>query len=701
MLAVSTIYFPDMRFYFLLLFSSLLRLHHTSPSSLPVTMKRAFKSFFGIKKKSDQTVLAHSDHHDQRNRDTPPSNTRTIYNRQDLHPIPISRNNTRPLSHPNTNINPRSLGDIKVYEERLQDLESRIAEVTEQLSHKIRLHNKALEHDRPDNEDKFLQSLIAHDVEAFPQRRKDKGKSREQTSRSPEPIPHHSSSMQGPGVSQKSVHRRSMAQSSAIDIPRLRESFVYADQDSFFDPEDYDSSHTTDTYHLSPNALRYVHDDQLHGKDKQSKSTRKPLKRNANSYVSYDTSSSKNSSLQTGHPSSSDIDKANKAHLPKGRMHPDTTNTKPTSTRATTSAPWQPHVVSPSQAAVTAVSSTGCLFVDHTSPSPSKSRQSMMLGDRRDAQRLPLPWTPQDHTSHTTIANDSSGSLEESATHVKMPIQYHRASTDLDHSTMDTKVLSTQIKTDRHQPLFHESRSTLSVHAKIELSKLEDDNIQQAHRVIHPYTGLDTSQIHESSMIMEPRPVLSSRDPGTSPSTPRGFVAPGSPPQRLRSPIAIATSPRSNYLLSTSPISIVSSEQGTKRFSSATSRGTARRIIYSAELEQGLPKGHIARESNYEVVGYRGLDGRLSPTSPKTSIVASSPSYASQMEAQGLSTRQVESPATIVVRPRKGASAQVTIRATAPSSSPSSWSNGGKKGKGRKHGPHGAHADSSSKETGN
>ncbi|KAG0336237.1 hypothetical protein BG000_006791 [Podila horticola] len=227
---------------------------------------------------------------------------------------------------------------------------------------------------------------------------------------------------------------------------------------------------------------------------------------------------------------------------------------------------------------------------------------------------------------------------------------------------MDTKVLSTQIKTARHQPLFHESHSTLSVHAKIELSKLEDDDIQQAHRVIHPYAGLDTSQIHESSMIMEPRPVLSSRDPGTSPSTPRSFVAPGSPPQRLRSPIAIATSPRSNYLLSTSPISIVSSEQGTKRFSSATSRGTARRIIYSAELEQGLPKGHIARESNYEVVGYRGLDGRLSPTSPRTSIVASSPSYASQMEAQGLSTRQVESPATIVVRPGKGASAHVTIR---------------------------------------
>ncbi|KAF9331770.1 hypothetical protein BG006_005394 [Podila minutissima] len=580
-------------------------------------MKRAFKSFFGLKKKPDQANLALRDPHDQRSRDTPPPfNTRAIYSQQDVRPIPISRSNTRPLSYPhtstntNTNTDPRSLEDIKVYEERLQDLESRIAEVTEQLSHKIRLHNKALEHDRSDDEDELLQSPIPHDDKVLPRRRKD-GKSREQASCSTGQIPHSSSSRQGPRVPQKPAYRRS-AHSAAIDIPRHRESFVYEETDSFFDPEDYDSSHTTNTHHLSPSSQRYSHDEQVkHDKDKQSKTTRKPVKRNANSYISYDNnaSSSKNHARQRGHPSSSDIGKAvNDDYLPNDQMHSHTTNTEPISSKAI-SAPWQPQVVSPSQAVVTAVSSTGSLFADHTTspPQPSKSRLSMMFGDRQDSRRPSLPWTPQDHTSHTP-GNDSSDSMEEMATSpAKTPISSRRTSVDLDHSAAgNTMVFSTQIKSARHQPLFHEGHSTHSVHAKIELSKLEEDDIQKAHRVIHPYraTGLDTSQIHQSSMIMEPRPTLSSRDPDALPSSPRtSFVAPGSPPQRLRSPIAMAASPRSNYLLSTSPISTVSSEQGTRRFSSATSRGTARRIIYSAELEHGLPKGHIARESNYEVVG--------------------------------------------------------------------------------------------------
>lgn len=689
-----------------LFFSSLLRLHHTSSSSIfTYTMKRAFKSFFGLKKKPDQANLALPDPQDQRSRDTPPPfNTRAIYSQQDIRPISISRSNTRPLSYPrtstntNTNTHPRALEDIKVYEERLQDLESRIAEVTEQLSHKIHLHNKALEHDRSDDEDEFLQSPIAHDDKVLPRRRKD-GKSREQASCSIGQIPHSSSSRQGPRVPQKPAYRRS-AHSSA-DIPRRRESFVYGETD-FFDPEDY-ASHTTDTHNLSPSFQGYSHDEQVkHDKDKQSKSTRKPVKRNANSYVSYDNaSSSKNHSRQRGHPSSSDTGKAvNDAYLPD-QIHSHTTNTNLISSKAT-SAPWQSQVVSPSQAVVTA-SSTGSLFVDHTTspPPPSKLRLSM-FGDRRDSRRPSLPWTPQDHTSHTP-GNDSSYSMEELATApAKTSISSRRTSVDLDHSAADnTMVLSTQIKTARHQPLFHEGHST-HVHAKIELSMLEED-IQKAHRVIHPYraTGLDTSQIQQSSMIMEPRPALSSRDPDALPSSPRtSFAAPGSPPQRLRSPIAIAASPRSNYLLSTSPISTVSSEQGTKRFSSATSRGTARRIIYSAELDQGLPKGHIARESNYEVVGYRGLDGRLSPTSPRSSMLTCSPSYGSQpIAAQGqFSTRHVdmESPATIVVRPGKGASAQILIRATSSSTSRD------KKGKSRKHGPHSAHVDSSSsKETGN
>ncbi|KAF9213537.1 hypothetical protein BGZ59_005188 [Podila verticillata] len=599
-------------------------------------MKRAIKSFFGIKKKSDP-VDQDLAHHGQENRSPSPSITQTC-NQQVYHSSTSHRNDTRPLSHPNNTNGTRSLQDIKVYEERLQNLESRIAVVTEQLSHKIHLHSKAREQELLNDEYAHLQSPTLRD-EAILQRRKDKGKSRKPCSPEPD-IP---SSLR-PTVPQKSVHRRSTA--TAIDIPRShrRESFVYS-EDSFFDSEDY-ASNTTDIYHLSPRPRHGHNDDAKHIKDKDKdkpKPARKPVKSNAKAYLSHDTnvSSSKNH-----------------AYSPKDRIMD--TNKRPTSTKASTSAPWQPHQVSPSQV-VTTVSSTGSLFGDHISPPspPSKSRLSLLFGDRpRHSRKISLPW-PIDHAHITSSTTDGSlGSREETTAPVKTPIASRRASIDLDNATENT-VSST--KTARH-PVFHEDH--IHVHTKV-----EDDDIQKARRVVHPYRdGIDTD-LNQSSMIMEPRS-LSSRDPSTL-SSPTSFVAPGSPPQRLRSPIAIAASPRANYLLSTSPISTVSSEQGTRRFSNATSRGTARRIIYSAELEQGRLKGHIPRESNYEVVGY-GQDG--------------SPSPSTSQEAY-FSTRHVE-PATIVVRPGKGAS-QVTIRANSSSK--------------RKHGHgHGAHVDNSSsfKETG-
>lgn len=616
-------------------------------------MKRAIKSFFGIKKKSD---LVDQDlaNHGQGSITPSPSNTR-IYNQQVHHSSTSHCNDTHPLSHLNNTNDPRSLQDIKVYEERLQDLESRIAVVTEQLSHKIHLHNKAQEQELLNDEYAHLQGPTLRD-EVIPQRRKDKGKSREPCS----PEPETPSSLR-PTVPQKSVHRRSTA--TAIDIPRphRRESFVYSG-DSFFDPED--ACNTTDIYHLSPRPRHGHHDDAKHIKDKDKdkpKPARKPVKSNANAYLSYDTnaSSSKNLSRERGPPLTSDIDE-NNTYSPKDRIMD--TNKRPTSTKASTSAPWQPHQVSPSQV-VTTVSSTGSLFGDHTSPPspPSKSRLSLYFGDRPRHSRKPsLPW-PIDHAHiiNSTI-NGSLGSLEETTDLVKTPIPSRRASIDLDNATENT-VSST--KTARH-PVSHEGH--IHVHTKV-----EDDDIQKARRVVHPYRdGIDTD-FNRSSMIMEPRP-LSSRDPSTL-SLPTSFVAPGSPPQRLRSPIAIAASPRANYLLSTSPISTASSEQGTRRFSSATSRGTARRIIYSAELEQGRPKGHIPRESNYEVVGY----GQNGSPSPRSSVLASSPL-----------TRHVEL-ATIVVRPGKGVS-QVTLRT------------GSSTKRKHEHG-HGAHVGSSSsfKETGN
>ncbi|KAG0233092.1 hypothetical protein BGX31_004950 [Mortierella sp. GBA43] len=58
---------------------------------------------------------------------------------------------------------------------------------------------------------------------------------------------------------------------------------------------------------------------------------------------------------------------------------------------------------------------------------------------------------------------------------------------------------------------------------------------------------------------------------------------------------------------------------GSRRHSNNTSRCTARRIIYTEELERGLPKGHIARENHYEIVQTprdfeAGHRGRLSAT---------------------------------------------------------------------------------------
>ncbi|KAG0212845.1 hypothetical protein BGX28_005501 [Mortierella sp. GBA30] len=58
----------------------------------------------------------------------------------------------------------------------------------------------------------------------------------------------------------------------------------------------------------------------------------------------------------------------------------------------------------------------------------------------------------------------------------------------------------------------------------------------------------------------------------------------------------------------------------TKRLSNATSRGTARRIVYSVDLEQGLPEGSIARESHFEIVP----SNRVSISSRTTSSITAS-----------------------------------------------------------------------------
>ncbi|GJJ77072.1 hypothetical protein EMPS_09431 [Entomortierella parvispora] len=64
------------------------------------------------------------------------------------------------------------------------------------------------------------------------------------------------------------------------------------------------------------------------------------------------------------------------------------------------------------------------------------------------------------------------------------------------------------------------------------------------------------------------------------------------------------------------------------------SRGTARRIIYSADLEQGLPKGRVAREGNFEIVPQARGSGQFSAHSVGRSSAAAREKQLSDYETE-------------------------------------------------------------------
>ncbi|KAF9928337.1 hypothetical protein BGZ67_007061, partial [Mortierella alpina] len=93
----------------------------------------------------------------------------------------------------------------------------------------------------------------------------------------------------------------------------------------------------------------------------------------------------------------------------------------------------------------------------------------------------------------------------------------------------------------------------------------------------------------------------------------------------------------------------ISTSPSTKRLSNTTSRGTARRIIYSADLEQGLPEGRIARVSTFEVVP----SNRVSISSRTSGSVTASRHYTQPSQfAEGVDIQDF-STATIVVQSNK------------------------------------------------
>ncbi|KAF8949432.1 hypothetical protein BGZ47_003844 [Haplosporangium gracile] len=105
-----------------------------------------------------------------------------------------------------------------------------------------------------------------------------------------------------------------------------------------------------------------------------------------------------------------------------------------------------------------------------------------------------------------------------------------------------------------------------------------------------------------------------------------------------------------------SPLSRTNSTEESKRLSNTTSRGTsrgtARRIIYSADLVNGLPKGHIAHESNFEIVPtkrFSASSARTNNTSSRSYITTHVMTTADNLD--GVPGGPAPAAVTLIIRP--------------------------------------------------
>ncbi|KAF9926263.1 hypothetical protein FBU30_004123 [Linnemannia zychae] len=126
----------------------------------------------------------------------------------------------------------------------------------------------------------------------------------------------------------------------------------------------------------------------------------------------------------------------------------------------------------------------------------------------------------------------------------------------------------------------------------------------------------------------------------TAPSVSQHWFSSTQPKDNLSSSLSTTSSSRSR----------AASSLRSKRLSNS-SRGTAHRIIYSAELAQGLPKGHIAREGNYEIVPTKRLSAnssRSNNTFPRsyTTHVLTTPD-----NLDGVPGGPAPTPITLIIRP--------------------------------------------------
>lgn len=207
---------------------------------------------------------------------------------------------------------------------------------------------------------------------------------------------------------------------------------------------------------------------------------------------------------------------------------------------------------------------------------------------------------------------------------------------DVDQFIMDNAIPDLE-KHPYRISLENDLRVEARAHAERLAEERESDQaeailLQQHHEDIAttPEDHAPTILQEPTSATPQPRPL--SIQPKGTPSVPVLSIS-GSPPSRTTS-----TTEESKRLSNTT--------------SRGTSRGTARRIKYSADFVNGLPKGHIARECNSEIVPTKRLSAnsaRTNNTSARSYTTTHVMTTADDLD--GVPGGPAPAAATLIIRP--------------------------------------------------
>ncbi|KAF9191246.1 hypothetical protein BGZ51_007566 [Haplosporangium sp. Z 767] len=216
-----------------------------------------------------------------------------------------------------------------------------------------------------------------------------------------------------------------------------------------------------------------------------------------------------------------------------------------------------------------------------------------------------------DHSRDTGRAFGHEIAQEEEQYIYDMDLYINRHDRDLDNHRNNPGI-EFQIQQEAHRY----ARSMADAYRKATLSQDNSQGLDED--VFHDFDS-SSSESRYSYAVEELTAVSRSLSP-TFPTTPTPMMALKPLPTTafVSSPVPVSkkTSSSAVRAAASSPATSASSKTTNtdpKRHSNATSRGSARRIIYSADVEQGLPEGHIAREGKFEIVP----SSRLSNTSSR------------------------------------------------------------------------------------